>query len=97
MQKQLIIIDIPVHALKHMCICKLHVSLIMFAIKYVYGDIITRGMHSNDSFIQTKSILAETPNEDCRQAVAYHLHAITCHLHAICFQMIFPNFPKPAI
>ena len=40
MQKQLIIIDIPVHALKHMCICKLHVSLIMFAIKYVYGDII---------------------------------------------------------
>ena len=34
-QKQLIIIDIPVY------ICKLHVSLIMFVIKYVYGDIIT--------------------------------------------------------
>ena len=25
---------------------------------YVYGDIITRGMHSNNSFIQTKIILA---------------------------------------
>ena len=54
----MIIIDIPVHALKHMYICKLHVSLIMFVIKYVYADIITRGMHSNNCFIQTKIILA---------------------------------------
>ena len=30
----------------------------MFVIKYVYGDIIIMGMHSNNSFIQTKNILA---------------------------------------
>ena len=48
------------HALKHMYICKLHgiVSLIMFVIKYVYCDIIIRGMHSNNSFSQTIIIFA---------------------------------------
>ena len=41
----MILINILVHALNHLYIRKLHVSLMMCVIKYVYVDIITWGVH----------------------------------------------------
>ena len=41
----MILIDILVHALNHLYICKLHVSLMGCVIKYVYIDINTSGVH----------------------------------------------------
>ena len=69
----------------------------MSEIQYVYGDIITRGDALQKVVHAERSYTLSPLNEDCGQAVAYHLRAITCQLQAIYHQMLFPTYLKPAI
>ena len=57
----------------------------MIVIKYVYGDIITRGMHSNNGFIQTEIILA-VPQA---MTVGKQWHMTYMQSHVIYMQYIF--------